>query len=479
MTTPKAQGPLVQAVTRLAIRAQESYDPRLIQIGRRCASRLQGPVCVALVGRVSSGKSTLLNALLGTAVAATDGRECTKIVYRFRYGQFTTASLVPRIGSDRSTVHFTNGRLPADLGKPPSEIEYVDVTLRVPLLEEVTLIDTPGLASTNTENSTVTERMLQDTSDSAARADALLFCVNGPIKEDEGAAVQQFGSGRGASRLSGGSAVGILTRADQVGAEQVGADPLASWKAARGLALDMSTRHTDLFSAVVPVIGLLAETATTGALRERHARALHTLARAWNFDDSQFALAAPGTFLRAPAPVDVAERRELLQLIGQYGIGEMLERIRSGTRSDATSLTEIARAASGVDEVTRHLKVLLRRRADVLQAAGALGELMDSADAAGECGLYDDAQALLDRPEMFELQLMWAAQQLATGAVVPPDELAEEVRTAARSGLPRTSCREASDEAVAWKRWERVTDAAGQRLARVMVRAWNLAAEDR
>jgi hypothetical protein len=129
--------------------------------------------------------------------------------------------------------------------------------------------------------------------------------------------------------------------------------------------------------------------------------------------------------------------------------------------------------------VTRHLKVLLRRRADVLQAAGALDELMETADAAGERDLYDDALALLDRPEMVDLQLMWAAQQLATGAVAPPDELAEQVRSAVRSGLPHLSYRKASDEAAAWKSWAWATDAAGQRLAQVMVRAWDLAAEDR
>jgi hypothetical protein len=475
MTTSNASRPLAKAVTDLAERAQRSHDPRLAAIGRRCASRLQGPLCIALVGRVSSGKSTLLNALLETNVAATDGRECTKIVYVFRHGPFRTATLVPRTGSDRPPVHFTGGRLPADLGKPPSEIKYVDVTLPVPLLERATLIDTPGLASTNTENSDVTERMLHDTSDSAARADALLFCVNGPIKEDEEAAVRQFGSGPGAGRLSGGSTVGILTRADQIGA-----DPLTSWKSASELAAEMSTRHADLFSSVVPVVGLLAETATTGALRERHARALHALAGAWNADDSRFVLAHRRTFLSEPGPVTEPERRELLQLVGQYGLGEMLERIRSGARSDAASLTEVARAASGIEEMLRRIREFLGRRADVLQAAGALGELMDSAYEAGEYGLYDAAQTLLDRPEMFQLRLMTVAQQLASGAVTPPAGLVEQAWIAVQTGLPRTSRREAARASAAWKQWALLADGAGQRLARVMVRAWQLAAaEDR
>jgi Dynamin family len=473
VTTPHAPGPLTAAVIDLAEKAAGSADPRLSEIGGRCAGRLRAPLCIALVGRVSSGKSTLLNALLGTAVAPTDGRECTKIVYVFRHGGLTTASLVPRTGGDRPPVRFDGDRLPSEFEIPPSEIKYIDVTLPVPLLEEATLIDTPGLASTNAENSAVTERMLHDTGDSAAHADALLFCVNGPIKEDEDAAVRQFGRGRGASRLSSGSAVGILTRADQVGP-----DPLESWKSASELASEMSARHADLFSTVVPVVGLLAETAATGALRERHARALGALADAWTLDDSRFALSAPGTFSTEPGPVEEAMRRELLQLIGQYGIGEMLERIRSGTPADAASLTEVAGAASGVDEMIRQLRRSLGGRADVLKAGGALGELMDGAHDAGESGLYDAAQAMLDRPEMFPLRLITVAQQLATGAVTPPAGLVEQAWIAVQTGLPPTQRAEAARAAAAWRHWALLTDSAGQRVARVMVRAWQLAVDE-
>ena len=37
-------------------------------------------------GRLSSGKSTLVNALIGRRVARTDVAECTRLVTRFRYG---------------------------------------------------------------------------------------------------------------------------------------------------------------------------------------------------------------------------------------------------------------------------------------------------------------------------------------------------------------------------------------------------------
>jgi hypothetical protein len=456
-------------VIGLAERAARSTDPRLAEAGRAAQARLRRPLSVAAVGRVSAGKSTLINALLEAPISPTAGGECTTVVYVFRQGQWTTARLIRRDGGAPLPVRFDGSRLPARMDLPAADIRSVDVTLTAALLERVTLIDTPGLASTNEENSAVTERLLSDSTDAAADADALLFCVNGPLKDDEAETVRDFRTGRVASRLTAGTAVGILTKADQTGNGGPGA-----WKESVELAETMSKQHVDLFSSVVPVIGLLAETAATGALREPHARALGALAREWNPDRTEVALADGRLFLRQPGPVAPEVRQQLVDLLGLFGIRELLEAVRAGCPADAWALTKIARAASGLDQMTARLDVALRRRADVLKAAGALERLLDCAREARERGLYAEAQRMLDLPEMFELRVLELAQQLAKGQVRPPKGLVEQAWITVQTGLPAATPAQAARAAAEWRDWAALSDGEGRRLARVMVRAWQL-----
>jgi hypothetical protein len=470
---PNVPGPLAAAVVALATRAERSVDPRLADVGHRCLERLRAPLSIALVGRVSSGKSTLLNALMGSRVAPTNARECTKIVYRFRYGHRPTATLVLRNESGRIPVDLDDARLPADFGRPASEIRYIDVTMPLPLLQDAILLDTPGLASAQTENATVTERMLHDTGDSAARADAILFCINGPIKEDEAAAVHAFACGSGGNRLNGATAAGILTKADQASRS-----PLTAWKEATKVARDMAATHTDLFWTVVPVVGLLAETARTGALREVHAHALGALAREWNADLSHTVLGDRRMFLDEEGPVETPVRVELLNLLGQFGTSELLDRIRSGTRPDAASLIREAAETSGMDAVSAEIRSCLGVRSDALKAAGALEELARAARYAGDHPLYEDASSTLDWPQMFPVRVIGMGQLLATGRVRPPAGLVEQAWEAVRTGLPGTTAADAARAAAGWRRWALLTDSAGRRVADVMVRAWQLAAEE-
>ncbi|QYN38298.1 dynamin family protein [Pseudonocardia sp. DSM 110487] len=470
---PNVPGPLAGAVVALAARAERSVDQRLADVGHRCLERLRAPLSIALVGRVSSGKSTLLNALMGSRVAPTNARECTKIVYKFRYGPRPTATLVLRTGSGRIAVDLDDSRLPADFGRPASEISHIDVTMPLPLLQEAVLIDTPGLASAQTENAAATERMLHDTGDYAARADVILFCINGPITQDEADAVHTFARGSGGNRLNGATAVGILTKADQLSG-----NPLTSWKAATEIARNTAAGHADLFWTVVPVVGLLAETARTGALRDVHARALGALAQAWNRDVAHAVLRHKKMFLGAEGPVDTPVRAELLDLLGRFGVGELLDQIRSGTRPDVASLSRESAVASGMAAVSSEIHGCLAGRSDALKAAGALDELVPAAYYAGDRALYEDANSMLDWPQMFPVKVIGMGQQLATGRVRPPAGLVDEAWRAVRTGLPGATSGEAARAAGEWKRWALLTDGAGRRMADVMVRAWQLAAEE-
>ena len=81
-------GPLATIVAEVCDRFAGDY-PGVGGLGERVAQvrdALAAPLRVAVAGRVSSGKSTLVNALLGKRVAPTSAGECTKIVTWFRDG---------------------------------------------------------------------------------------------------------------------------------------------------------------------------------------------------------------------------------------------------------------------------------------------------------------------------------------------------------------------------------------------------------
>lgn len=470
---PRSAWPLSDVVVEFARQVAQSGDFELAAAGKRAQERLEQPLCVAVVGRMKAGKSTLLNALLETAISPTAGGECTEVVYVFQPGLYTTAVANPRDGGSPVPVVLEGSELPRALPIPPRDLRNIEVTLRVDWLEKarLVLVDTPGMASTSTEKSDLTERIVADTEDAAATADALLFCVNGPLKDDEEAAVRRFKAGRAGWRLTGGTVIGVLTRADQ----EFGDDRRLVWKKATELSRKMSLHHADLFSVVVPVIGLLAETVTTGALRERHARGLGQLARAWHPDLTDVACSHAELFLTEPGPLTRRERQELVDLLGLYGIAELLDAVRSGTPPHAAALTAVAREASGYDEMSSRLRHALGERADVLKAAAALDELIARARAAGDHSVHDQAQILLDRKEMFPLRIMEMAQFLVRNQVPLPMGLREEAWIAVTTGLPRVSAREAALRAASWREWAALTDGVGQWVARIMVRAWQLA----
>src|SRR3954471_7296178 len=143
-------GPLSAQVATLCDGVLPRLGPGAGQQVRLVRQRLAAPLTVAVAGRLKAGKSTLVNALIGRRVAPTAVGECTRVVTRFRYGPADRIDVVTRDGDRRSLPLDDDGMIPQRLGVPASRVAYVDVTLTSAKLRDLTVVDTPGLASTDT-----------------------------------------------------------------------------------------------------------------------------------------------------------------------------------------------------------------------------------------------------------------------------------------------------------------------------------------
>ena len=107
-------------------------------MAEQISAKLSAPLTITVAGGVSSGKSTLVNALLGQRIAAVDAGECTRVVSEFRYG---AQERVEVHGTDGSVnvLPLHRGRMPEQLGRPVEQISSVVVYLSNALLTHMAL----------------------------------------------------------------------------------------------------------------------------------------------------------------------------------------------------------------------------------------------------------------------------------------------------------------------------------------------------
>jgi len=350
------------ASSTISVRGTD-LEPRLDAV----RMRLDGPLRVAIAGRVKAGKSTLLNALVGERVAPTDAGECTKVVTWYEHGDSYEVTAVGRNGRP-TPLGFgrADGALRFDLGAlDVAEIERIVVSWPSRALRQVTLIDTPGLASMSAENSLRTSEFLALDHQRASDADAVIYLMRHLHRRD----VEFLGSfmDRSVAGSSPVNAVAVLSRADEIGAGRL--DAMTS---ARRIAVRYEHNETlrTLCTAVVPVAGLVAETGLT--LREEEARALRAVAETppdllRRMLRSADAFCDPGA-----SELTVELRRLLLDRLGMFGVRFCVAYFRNDPAATAGDLARALIAESGLDALRRLVGDVFRPRADVLKARTGL-----------------------------------------------------------------------------------------------------------
>ena len=384
------------------------------------AARLEGPLHVAIAGRVKAGKSTLLNALVGERLAPTDAGECTRLVSWYRRGPRYEVSARLRSGEDRSLeFRRDDGALDVVLnGVAEADVEYLDVRWPASALERVTLIDTPGLASLNDENSRRSHEFLDADADHAPDADAVIYLMR-HLHRNDVEFLDAF-MDRSVAAASPVNAVAVLSRGDEIGAGRI--DAMAS---ARRIAERYRRDETvrSLCATVVPLAGLLAETGLT--LREAEAAALRDLAGTPP-EELDLMLLSAEQFCDVHASHLTAEiRRGLLDRLGMFGVRIAVHEVRAGATTASTLGPKLVEH-SGLAELQRVIAEHFLPRARVLQARSALVAIRSLArrlratDPAR--GDHLDREAERIEAGAVDFARIRAAHVLASGAVRVDDE---------------------------------------------------------
>ncbi|MFI7370029.1 dynamin family protein [Actinoplanes sp. NPDC049668] len=355
---------LLEQVRALLDRAgAETADPAVRAAIAGARRRLDEPLRVAIAGKVKAGKSTLLNALVGEGLAPTDAGECTRIVTWYADGPtYAVTAHLTDGGTEARPFNRVDGAVRISLGRPAEQVDHLEVRVPSARLRRHTLIDTPGIASLSTDVSLRTMAFLDAEGERAAKTDAVIYLLRHMHASDVRFLESFHGDG-----LSSGTpvnAVGVLSRADEIGGARLDAMAAAARVAGR-YASDERLRR--LCPIVVPVAGLLGAAGAT--LREDEYRTLAAVAAEPMAEIVELLLTADRFAASAP------ERREALQRLGLFGVRLSVRLIREGKVHDSADLAAALTEHSGIDRLRAVFAAQFVGRSEVLKARSALAVL--------------------------------------------------------------------------------------------------------
>jgi hypothetical protein len=256
----------------------------------------------------------------------------------------------------------------------------------------------------------------------------------------------------GGLRLGAANMLGVLSRIDTLSGED---DP---WPTARRVADRYAGELRAVLSDVVPVAGLLAETARGPDFSESDARALRTLADA----DRGGVLRKLRTVQRFRAweecPLAEDARERLLDLLGLHGIRVGLELLDEGRRSTPALLDGFAER-SGIEGVLERIGTVFVAGADRLRASAGIAALEhlgwdtpDEVDRRALLTLQSELDRLRLEPALRQVELAAALVDLEAGRMrLGDDDVARlrDLATGADSARMLGLAADAGPEAIA------------------------------
>lgn len=315
---------------------------------------LDSPMQLAIIGKISSSKSTLVNAILGSDNVVEMGQmETTYNVSWLKYGPSDAdVKVVFKDGSSefvpRSQWKDWSGQAE---NKLKDRVKYIEVTYDHEILRNINIIDTPGLDSSMGTDSKNTIDFLKD-----VRPDAVLMVFTKGLAQSTMEVIKEFqGSQSNKMLLSPLNAMGILSKIDLLWTVN---DTKSPYHKAQHDIIEDNIYHLfpevrDSLYGIMPVcamLGLASHVVTQHdidllkALSETSKEDLEEMFHSVNdFTDDYFKTA-----------ITVEDRVYLHKKFGLYGVCDLLTYVKAG-ECDLPSVQTHLREISGYDRFTQCL----------------------------------------------------------------------------------------------------------------------------
>lgn len=374
MATVNVYNKLMQCLLDCRETIKESNCVNLIACIDQTIDKMSKPIEVAIIGKISSSKSTLVNALLGEAeVVRTGQMEETFNVSWIKYGDSSadikvffkdgSMKMIPRKDWVRWTSHQESNEL-------KEKVSYIEVTYQHDILKRINIIDTPGLDALSEIDSKNTIAFLKN-----VHPDAVVMLFTKSIAESTMSVLNDFVSVNKDSSfvLSPLNAIGVLAKADTMwSVMNPKKDVLNEGK--RVIAQTLyekypEVRHTifDIF----PLSALMGLAAST--ISDDDVVYLKQLSLVQESVLNEM-LSSPEFLFDEDYKIDVSpvERKILWQKFGMYGIFVLIDYLKRNTLATRYDLSQVLIKKSGFESFQRMVISHFGDRANLIKAQNSI-----------------------------------------------------------------------------------------------------------
>lgn len=339
--------------------------------------RLMQPMQLAIIGKISSSKSTMVNALLGEAeIVRTGQMEETFNVSWLKYGDSNsdikvvfkngTIKSVPRAEWSKWTSHQETNAL-------KEQVKYIEVFFEHEILKEINIIDTPGLDALSQIDSKNTIAFLKE-----VHPDAVVMLFTKSIAETTLSVLQDFQSvGVGDYNLSALNAIGVLSKIDTIWSTMDADKDVISIgnRVIKNTLYDKYPEVRRSLFSILPVSSLMGLAAST--IEDNDYNSLKRLSVV-NEGILLEMLSSPDYFFDEDYKMEVhpTERRRLYEKFGLYGIYLLVKALQRNQDASVDFLAEVLREKSGFSKLVLTIQSHFGGRATLIKTQSILRRIL-------------------------------------------------------------------------------------------------------